>query len=285
MMKKVHITNNQSGQVILVLLLIMTVVLAVGLSITQRSVTDVATSTKVEESARAFSAAEAGIERAVRTGGSVTLSDSDLGNASIANVTGFDVPDSTTTAFEISAVRQENPGQLWLVSPTDLFSNRYAGSTLDILWGDPPIGTDKPPAIEVTVIYGPNGGPYNIDKRFYDPVTTRGNNFNPPSGCVPTVVTHLSPAPGKGFAACTSVPTNIYPSRMLVRARLIYTNLKDQPVAFRPAIGASIPIQGKLFISTGTSGETKRTIVLQTWKELPFFFDFVLFSIGKIDKP
>lgn len=278
---------NQKGQVILVLLLIMTVVLAVGLSITQRSVTDVSTSTKVEESARAFSAAEAGIERAVRTGGSVTLSDSDLGNASKANVTGYAVPDSTITAFEISAVRQEDPGHLWLGDPANLSGARYGGTQLDVAWGDPP--STSAPAIELTIIAGPNGGPYTMTKQFYDPQSARisSNNFSSPAGCSPLgIITHLSPSPGKDFAACSRITVSPPANPILLRARLIYTNGKDQPVAFKP-VGAGIllPQQGQLFISTGTSGEAKRTIVLQKQdKVLPFFFDFVLFSIGNINK-
>ena len=76
-------------------------------------------------------------------------------------------------------------------------------------------------------------------------------------------------------------------SPILARARLIYTNGKDHPVAFEP-VGANVflPYQGKIFLSTGTSGETKRTIMLVRQDNvLPFFFDFVLFSIGNINKP
>ena len=58
--------NNERGQIILVLVLVITVALAIGISVVQRSLSDISTSTKVEESSRAFSAAEAGIERALK---------------------------------------------------------------------------------------------------------------------------------------------------------------------------------------------------------------------------
>ena len=58
---------KESGQIIIVLLLMMLVGLSIGLVVTQRSVTDVSVSTQSEQSQRAFSAAEAGIEK-VRQG-------------------------------------------------------------------------------------------------------------------------------------------------------------------------------------------------------------------------
>ncbi len=46
--------NNQKGQLILILILVMTVALSIGLSIVQKSLVDVSTSSKVEQSSRAF---------------------------------------------------------------------------------------------------------------------------------------------------------------------------------------------------------------------------------------
>lgn len=54
------------GQMILVILLVMAVGLTIGLSVASRSITDVNFSTKIEDSSRAFSAAESGIEEALR---------------------------------------------------------------------------------------------------------------------------------------------------------------------------------------------------------------------------
>ena len=54
------------GQIALGILLIMVVLLTVGLAVVSRSVTDIRISKETEESARAFSAAEAGIEEVLR---------------------------------------------------------------------------------------------------------------------------------------------------------------------------------------------------------------------------
>jgi type II secretory pathway pseudopilin PulG len=62
-----HNTRNQSGQVGIIIILIMVVLLTFGLSIASRSTREVALSQQEEESNRVFNAAEAGVERALAT--------------------------------------------------------------------------------------------------------------------------------------------------------------------------------------------------------------------------
>ena len=56
------------GQVLILVLLVVVVALAVGLSVASRNITNVRTSTQTEESQKAFSAAEAGIESILSQG-------------------------------------------------------------------------------------------------------------------------------------------------------------------------------------------------------------------------
>ncbi|MBW7955922.1 hypothetical protein H3C66_04275 [Patescibacteria group bacterium] len=60
-------TRSQSGQVGIIIILIMVVLLTFGLSIASRSTREVALSQQEEESNRVFNAAEAGVERALAT--------------------------------------------------------------------------------------------------------------------------------------------------------------------------------------------------------------------------
>src|SRR5688572_26536285 len=60
--------KHQKGQVALIALLVLTVATTVGLSLIARGVTDISVSRDIEESSRAFSAAEAGVEEALRSG-------------------------------------------------------------------------------------------------------------------------------------------------------------------------------------------------------------------------
>ena len=64
--------NSQNGQILLIVVLSMVVALSVSLSIASRTISNLRISKQSEESQRAFQAAEAGLERAVRqvsTGG------------------------------------------------------------------------------------------------------------------------------------------------------------------------------------------------------------------------
>ena len=67
---------GNKGQIILVLLLMAAVAITIALSVVQRSLVDISSSVKQEESTRALSAAEAGIEKALRNdvSGPISLS-------------------------------------------------------------------------------------------------------------------------------------------------------------------------------------------------------------------
>src|SRR3989338_9963487 len=69
-LRDMNITHrrNQKGQAVLIVLLSLSVVLIIVLYIMSRSITDISLSSKEENSMRAFSAAEAGIERALVIG-------------------------------------------------------------------------------------------------------------------------------------------------------------------------------------------------------------------------
>ncbi len=288
--------KKESGQVILVLLLIMTVVLAVGLSVVQRSLTDVSNSTKVEESSRAFSAAEAGLERSV-SGGSNTISTSDLNNLSSANVTGTNDP-PPNTAFEIQNVKQEDPANVWLSDITSASfptGSYYGGSSLSVYWGEfdtTPSGQE--PAIEISII-SYSGGNYQIQKYFYDKLgatRTPQNYFKNPSTAPaeldcppPSISTDLTPSPQTKRYICKATISPVPSVPVLLRARLVYTGGRDHSVAVAPAAGFSLPNQGTLYISTGFAGNTQRTIQLRKQPKVPpFFFDYVLFALGNITK-
>jgi len=80
--------QNESGQALLIVLLSMAVILTVVLSILSRSILDVAVSTGEEEALRAFSAAEAGIERGLIIGADIPATQ--IGDAEFtANISGF----------------------------------------------------------------------------------------------------------------------------------------------------------------------------------------------------
>ncbi|MDO8573521.1 MAG: pilus assembly PilX N-terminal domain-containing protein [Candidatus Daviesbacteria bacterium] len=276
--------KNEKGQVVLILVLVMTVALAIGISVVQRSLSDVSTSSKVEQSSRAFSAAEAGIEKAIQSGSPVPGQTLD-NNSIIQGVDASPIP-AANQALEYTSLTKEEMAQVWLVNPNDLTSEQYSGTTLDIYWGlqnisDP---ADKP-AVEISFVYL-SGGAYQQKKFFYDSNSSRAssNNFTDvSSGCSNTLsaITTSSGTDRKFF--CKTTISGLNPTLILLRARVLYSGV-SQPFAVKPVSG-SLPVQARIFTATGTSGQTQRRIqVFRLDKVVPSFFDFAIFSAGDITK-
>jgi len=154
--------KEEKGQIILILVLVMTVALAIGISVIQRSLSDISTATKVEQSSRAFSAAEAGIEKALR-GDATAVSFPE--NNSSATVTGTDlipaVPADGTRQdpLEYPNLAKEEIAHVWLADPdsaTNPPAAFYKQPSLDIYWGN---SNFDQAALELTLVYY-NGSQY-----------------------------------------------------------------------------------------------------------------------------
>lgn len=276
--------KKQSGQVLVLLILVMTVALATGLSIIQKSLSDISSASKVEQSSRAFSAAEAGIEKALKGDNSaVNFAD----NSSTANIldqglqppvpaTGRQIPLEFQDKFA-----KEDVAQVWLAdlnstaNPPALF---YKQNSLDIYWGNSTL--DKA-ALEVTLIYY-DGSKYATKKWYLDHSITRSQD----NGFEKVACSGYSIGASQYQCKKTleSFPSNL----MLLRARLLY-NSSSQPIAVG-AVGTcgsdcSIPPQVRMIYSIGVSGETQRRIrVSQQEKVVPPYFDYAIFSSGDISK-
>lgn len=277
-----------SGQVILILLLIITVSLGIGLSIIQRSLSDISTATRVDQSTRAFSAAEAGVERALRGGGTGNI---EFGEASSkAEVLDSGLIPATALLGRVQDIldflqplSKEDIAHVWLA---DFTSNsiplpafyKPTPSRLDIYWGN---STTDRAAIAITIIYY-DGSSYKSEKQFFDHRVsgrTALNNFTP-SDCLGYGNYQCKQEitlPGRG----SDIPT-------LLRARLLY-NTSAQPFAVQ-ATGTcgrdcSLPPQARIVTSVGSSGETQRKVqVFRLDNVVPFYFDYAIFSAGQLSK-
>jgi len=136
----VVVINKQSGQAVLIILLVMAVILTIALSVVSRSVTDISISRKEEEAARAFSAAEAGIEKVLKTGASSSLSN-------IGNNSGFDTKITFVSGAEIllngaNPVPKDEGIDIWLVNHDSNgqpdYSNPQVNGNIFINWGTIP---------------------------------------------------------------------------------------------------------------------------------------------------
>lgn len=268
---------REKGQVVLILILVMTVALGIGVSVVQRSLSDVSTASKVEQSSRAFSAAEAGIEKAIQSSTGFTTAIPLGNNSSIQEVQASPIP-ASGQALEYPPLAKEEMAQVWLANPDDL-SSPYGGSTLDIYWGN---STTDRAALELTLVY--YGTEYSSKKFYLDQITrTPANNFDTTADC------STAHTIGTNTYQCKYTITSIPSSPRLLRARLLY-NTTSQPFAVSPvgtcgASPCSLPSQAHLFTATGTSGQTQRKVqVFRLDKVVPSFFDYAIFSAGSINK-
>jgi len=285
--------KDKSGQVIIVILLLMTVALTVGLSISTQTATDTKISAQLEESERAFSAAEAGIEEALITSGTDTIS------GSLTNQAEYQVSINRFTSGHDNfvfpkKVAQDDTKQVWLVGHNSDGSinegQRYQGSSLEVYWGDTSTPTTTvsgcdsnniTPAVEVTLIYKDAASEYQISKDAYDPDAsgrTGCNNFSGAStGSWSLEGQDFRFRQNFDFSAIVAAAGMPY----AVRVRLLYNSTREPLAVAVPAseAGNTIPSQGKQMTSTGKFGNTRRKVVVfESYPALPGIFDYVLFS-------
>lgn len=294
---------DQRGQILVIILLVLVVSLAIVLSLVSRSVTDVRTSVTTEQSNRAYFAAEAGVEEALKQlkgDPYYTSSDTsfDLPNQSKVTTVVTQLGGTTPFAFP-NPVGADNPAQVnflkdykCLSQVPVLTSCRNGGSYradaqyIDIYWGDPSYSGFT--ALEATFIYE-NGGTYSLAKKAYDPDSSRSslNNFENTEDAVPgntTCSTAITTQLGsKTYKNCKridlaglGIPGNS--ALYIGRLRLMY-NAQAEPVAVVP-VSASLPAQGSEIVSTGKveGGATRKLKVFRSFPSLPGIFDYVLFN-------
>jgi uncharacterized protein (UPF0333 family) len=274
---------NQKGQALLIVVLVMVVALTVGLAVVSRSVTNLRNSQQEVDSQKALSAAEAGIEQAIKSG--VVAS-----NRTVSTTTTYDTAINTvsgTAEFLLNGnnkVSQDDAMYIWLTpysaDSTKLFrdQDRWGGS-LDIYWGNSPIACNNA-ALEIAVVSGNRAVP--VVKRYtYDPCSPGGldraskNNFPQPTS-IPG---------GHSISGITlynkiTIPGGIT-NGFLVRVVPLYTD-SHIGVLGTPSVvgGPSLPSQGTIITSIGTTDKNvkRKLAVFQGYPELPAeLFPFSLF--------
>lgn len=269
----------QKGQALVLVLLSLAVVLTLVLYILSRSVTDILVSSKNEETTRAFSAAEAGIEQALVIGIG-NGSRKDLGNNAgfISSVSGF----ATGTKSFVYPL-ELNSGDtmtLWLKSQDS--SADFNGTKVKICWGQS--GTTgnantAAPAIEASLFYG-TATTVKIFRAAFDPNTTRSssNGFS--------AVNSLCTVNGTKFAFYQTLDISGLTEPQFIRIQMLYNTDTAHPIAFDSTDSSVFPSQGTDIISTGTAGtSTRRIDVFQGWPEPPSVLNFAIYSPSGLTKP
>lgn len=296
-----------SGQALLLVLLTMAVAIVVVLSVVSKSVTDVAITSTEEESLRAFSAAEAGVEQALLNVVPGSISETNPDGVTFDTTVSQD-PAGSAFNYPDQLLSGET-GTIWFVGHDNdgvLSCNGITCATttrIQLCWGSP--STTEEPAVEVTLYYDPSR------LSFLRPGNTGSVNY---SGL--RAYTLTADSAGRGFfdtqgisSGCSivGVTTNYLRSRVwnglngtiagclngvggnclvMVKVRLLYNTTKAQ--SFAMGISGTLPSQGYRISSAGYSDDTRTTQrkveVFQGYPEPPSIFDSALFSLKGLEK-
>lgn len=269
---------DQKGQVLLITLLVLTVATTIALSLIGRATLDLSMSNQLEESTRAFNAAEAGIEQALKTGvgtgGAVTLLPGTTYDVSVNSVGGkagvFQIPHKT------AANATET---IWLAAHDDVTGALietpfFTRSTLNFCWSRE-TSLDPAPAVELSIFYKEStDGSYKVARAAWDSQAgVRNNNFVSSgittSGCGLGYYRKLL-----DFAALGITPT--LDTLLSLRIKPYYA---DTTIAVNTGVDI-LPRQGNTIESVGKtgSGVTRKVVVLQQYRTPLSIFDSVIFS-------
>ncbi len=277
--------RSQNGQALLIVVLIMVVSLTVGLSVASRSITNLRISTEEQSSQAAFSAAEAGIERVLKS-----TTECSQSNPCTYSLTDDSRSQYVAVGTSISGrefllnggnpIAKDDGTDIWL-SDYPNYTNPKRPSSFSIYWGLPGESCPNTAAIEIIALGGSRANP--ITKRFgYDSCSSRSilasNNFSMPSGATRTIagkkLQYKTPNNFLDFPVDTDI--------LLIRVVPLY---KSTPIGVYTCddLGNNcidLPVQGKQVESTGTSGSTARKVAFfQGHPKLPSeFFQYIIFS-------
>ncbi len=297
---------SQRGQAVLILLGAIALGLTIGLAIASKSTLDVQISRKLEESSRAFSAAEAGVEDVLKTPlPTGTLTRSLTFDGTRVSIQAQPTPAANTVIEYPKAIDLGDTLTVWFTnhettSPyaIDELNGEYDKQTLDVCWSGQTQGAPAP-GVEVTLVYKDSVGVYNSARRAF--------RVNPPSSCPSgdcfTSVDSAQPDqrcrtdsgltynyrkrlnfnPGPAGTFGVSLLKGSGNIKLYMRLKPYYDSVR---LAINPQGGnAFLPPQALVdVVSQGQSvgGETTKIRVFKSFPAPPPVFDFALYSGGAI---
>ncbi len=287
--------KNESGQAVLIILLSLSVVLTIVLFIVSRSVTDISLSIKDEDSLRAFSAAEAGIEKALLTGsatGNTLLGDASF-NASVTNygqgVKNISYPFPLSSGDEATFWFAEHDSQGLL---TCAGGTCFTGSNIRFCWGESGTAVNAfAPAIEASVYYTSTAQDLTtlkVARIAIDPYTASrnpANNFEA-IGAGPCVIDGINFAFRKQYNL-ENAPYSIAGSSttpgilQFVKIKMLYNTDRTHRVGIYLDLpgNTTLPKQGIKVDSLGKANQANRKVeVYKLFPEVPSIFDYAVFS-------
>lgn len=276
--------KKSTGQMLILVVLILIVALTVGLSLAARTVINLRLSKQNEESQRAFQAAEAGVEQILQSASSPDNFSSGSSD-NLANNSSYTTSVSYTSgsSFMLNGgelVDQDVGIDVWLSNYPD-FANPTTGNitfywstenqtTCSATSGNP---QSVKSAIEIILLSGSKTLP-TMKKYIYESCTS------------PKRITQAQNASSGGtpfgniaFQSSATIP--VYTNGIILRVVPIYNSTKIAVVAQNGSgTPISLPKQGTVVASTGTSGSTTRKVqYFASYPQIPLeIFPYTLIS-------
>lgn len=260
--RKIKKESLKTGQAVLIVLLVIAVALGFGLSIISQSITDVKISKQEQESTRAFNAAEAGIEEALK---SVTV-----GVGSIT-VDGIEVDYEVESETALSNTVKESESL-----EVDLTGADAGLNMITINWVDTGVGIENPGSCTASSGQAPASLLISVVDNA-NQVTRYGLN-----ACDLSADNGMINVTDSGVGDfLRQYDLSVDASDELVRIRPVYNRTSVYVVG-----NVDLPVQAHSINSTAQAPtlETKAIEVIQTEPATPSVFDYVLFSGTNIVK-
>ena len=276
------LSRKSSGQAVLLVILGMAVVLTIVLSVVSRSVTDVSVTKVEEDSSKAFSAAEAGIEKLLIGGSSFTESNlGDIGASVSAQALDFG---SGTIVDFFETYNSGDIATVWFVSHDDNNIQKlicttskpcFNGTSFSVHW-------NENAAVEVAVYYGsgaiddpPNFSGVKVKRFAFDPNATRRNN-NKFSATIASSQQGYSYSTGDIILFGLTRP-------LFARVKFLYGSVNGFRVT--TPTGYPLPSQGRLLVSKGVANNAARQVEVRDYYRAPIeVFEAGIFSRGDLTK-
>jgi hypothetical protein len=303
--------KNSSGQAVLLVLLGMAVVLTLVLSVVSRSVTDISITTRDEDSARAFSAAEAGIENLIIGGpweGSL-----ETGISYNAGVSSYGKSQNFFNLGDIEKYYSGETATVWFVSHDADDNSKltcgpedpcFSGNNLKVCWGNQGSTVadleEQTPAIEVSLYYDSKVGQpasvvgstkdysgVRVSRSAFDPNSSRSGASNDFSATSGTCTLDDKTYPFSADLDLTSPDRKLTENCATTQGCLLFARIKflyNSQTAHELGVevsGGTLPSQGELLSSLGSSGDASRRIdAINLYKSPLDIFESGVFSAG-----
>lgn len=269
------------GQILLITLLVLTVATTIALSLIGRTTIDLSMSNQLEESARAFNAAEAGVEQALKSGlgtnGPSVLTSGVTYDVTVNSIGG------ASGVYQLPHQTPQNVTEtIWLVEhdpDTGLLNETpyYTAGSIVLCWS-PEIAPDPAAGLVVTALYKEGtDATYKVARMAVDPnAVTNNNNFDDTgistAGCGLGYYRKLI-----DFTALGITPTGVPADTLLaLRIRPVYA---DTTIALDSG-SPGLPKQGNQIESVGSTGTgvSRKVVVFQQYRAPLSLFDSVIYS-------